>query len=278
MENVDILIYTVALTIDINSSKFQEIVEDYKATINGEWFSKTPVLIIFTKYDLVNNKEKAMKMMEIFNDTNEKRVYYSIGDIFQNSLYGNLMIDIEDIIRENSIYPRKRSTPIVESSLSEDRKSVVLSLATFLSPRNSITLSLDLTKSLRNSKSERLSKDINLPPVNQMRSFTSRSPRRLSKGDFLTTNNSNRNSMKNVLHLSQEFQIQTVKSPKSDSETYSSIEDIKINSSQIEGGQSKDYNLYELPRSQSLTSNNEKKDKKLIDKIKIFFSAFKKKE
>lgn len=287
MENVDILIYTIPLTLEEGSSKFQETLDDFKASINGEWFSKTPVLVVFNKNDVEHNKDKISNFVDMFiTQLKEKRLYYTIGSCFTDSLYENLMLDMEDIIMGNKIEERRSSLPKEMGSM-ENRKSLILS---FISPRR-YSLQTTQEKTLRTSKSDanfRLSKgdgrlsytDKKSPRVSRNDvtiEITKRSPR-LSKGDFLSfTNGSSPLSKTSLLHLSQDFQIQTVKSPKSDSES-STIEEVKASSFNIEEKKTKEEYMTEIQKSQSLIHHDHKKEKKLIEKFKIFFSVLKKKE
>eukprot|EP01080_Neovahlkampfia_damariscottae_P000213 gene213-4459_t len=101
-KNVDLLIYIISLS-DYDetiyeqgegSNRMLESLETFEKTINGEWFSKTPILLVYNKKDLLTKKiQKVDKLKDIFpkykGDTDPEQALEYITSTFNSKIQGN---------------------------------------------------------------------------------------------------------------------------------------------------------------------------------------------
>lgn len=88
MSNVQVVVYMVGLSdydkiTKDNVKWIEETVEIFKVTCIGEWFSNTPILLVFNKYDEYEKSYKKSKFKEIFENFEGNSIEDSI-EFLQN--------------------------------------------------------------------------------------------------------------------------------------------------------------------------------------------------
>lgn len=93
MDNIDILLYVIPLEPSIE--KFKQLLNEYQEIIDSEWFTKTSIIVVFTKEDLLTeNKEETIKKyiyncIDKYKDT--RFIYHCLGSSYSKELIEKIM-------------------------------------------------------------------------------------------------------------------------------------------------------------------------------------------